>query len=181
MGIIQSFFKLIPPNRWPGLVKETEEICEMLSIESVHNTNLKTSTYRKMVLKACHKMNEQRLRQKADGKEKCGRILGESYGKKSYISSSLIHEVRQMYKTRFGMHPFAGNFSHDRRFARTEWLCRCGNSKEEEGHILSGNCEVYGDIRQKFESNLNDSELVKFFSEVLARREKLEDDEKQAS
>ena len=104
----------------------------------------------------------------------------ESYGKKAYISGSFIHEVRKMYKTRFGMHPFAGNFSHDRRFSRTEWLCRCGHSKEEESHILLGNCEVYGDIRQKFESNLNDSDLVKLFSEVLDRREKLEDDEKQA-
>ena len=56
-------------NLWPGLVKETEEICEQLSIESVHNTNLKSKAYRKKVLKACHKMNEQRLRKKADGKK----------------------------------------------------------------------------------------------------------------
>ena len=146
-------------------------ICEQLSIESVHNTNLKSKAYRKIVLKACHKMN---------GKEKCGRILGESYGKKEYISGSFIHEVQQMYKTRFGMQPFAGNFFHDRCFGGTEWLCRCGNSEEEEGHILSGICEVYGDIRQKFESSLNDFDLVKFFCEVLTRREKLEDDEKQA-
>ena len=115
---------------------------------------------------------------KADGKQKCERIPEETYGKKRYISSSFIHEVRQMYKTRFGMQPFAGNFSHDRRFAQTEWLCRCGISKEEEGHILSGNCEVYGDIRQKFNTSLSDSELVQFFSEVLARREKLEENDK---
>ena len=138
-------------NMWSGLTKETEEIYENLSIESVHNTNLKSKAYRKIVLKACHKLNEQRLRKKADGKQKCERIPEESYGKKRYISSSFIHEVRQMYKTRFGMQPFAGNFSHNRRFARTEWLCRCGISKEEEGHILSGNCEVYGDIQQKFD------------------------------
>lgn len=48
------------------------------------------------------------------------------------------------------MHPFAGNYSQDRRFARSDWLCRCRKSKESQKHILSGECEVYGDIRHNF-------------------------------
>ena len=78
------------------------------------------------------------------------------------------------------MHRFAGNFTHDRSFARTEWLCRCGNSKEEESHLLSGNCEIYGDIRQKYETNIKDDDLVLFFTEVLDRRDQLEEEEKEA-
>ena len=65
-----------------------------------------------------------------------------------------------------------------KRFARTEWLCRCGFAKEEEQHLLSGNCEVYGEIRAGY-SNFNDDEqLVKFFNEVLDMRDKLEEEDK---
>ena len=77
------------------------------------------------------------------------------------------------------MYPFAGNYSRDRRFARTEWLCHCGNAREEESHLISGNCEVYGDIRDKFENLDDDQNLVKFFNEVLARRDVLVDEERE--
>ena len=81
-------------NRWPGLVQETDEICRKLSVENVHETDLSSKAYRQKVLEACHKINEQRLRQQADGKQKCERISDESYGKKNYVKSSFIHEVR---------------------------------------------------------------------------------------
>ena len=48
----------------------------------------------------------------------------------------------------------------------------------EESHLLSGVCEVYGEIKHKY-SNLNDdNQLVDFFNEVLAQRDKLEEEEK---
>ena len=55
-------------NQWPGLIKETDEICRKLSLENVHDT-ISSKVYRKKVLEACHKINEQRLRQLADGKK----------------------------------------------------------------------------------------------------------------
>ena len=131
-------------KKWPGLVEETEMICRELDVQSVHSTKLSTKVYRSKVVIACHKVNEQRLKRQADGKTKCAKIIEEKYGKKKYISESKIHHVREMYKARYGMMPFAGNYRRDRRFARTEWLCRCGESEEEQ-HIMSGNCEVYGE------------------------------------
>ena len=175
--LAKKIYKEQKSNEWPGLVKETNEICIKLFVENVHETKLSSKAYRKKVVEACHKLNEERLRKQAEGKEKCERIAGEKYGKKQYMSSTLIHEVRQMYKTRFGMQRFAGNFSHDRHFARTEWLCGCGTTREEEGHLLSGTCEIYGDMRQKYDTNLNDDDLVKIFNEILTRREKLEEEE----
>ena len=83
-----------------------------------------------------------------------------------------------MYKTRYGMLPFAGNYSKDKRFAHSDWLCKCGEAKEEESHLLSGNCEVYGELRNKYPNLNNDTELVKFFNEVLDRRDRLEEEEK---
>ena len=117
-------------NKWPGLVEETRKICEQLSIEDVHTTKLSKKVYRKLITRACHKVNENRLRNKIQGKQKCDRIEKEKYGKKEYIKSKNIYDARQMYRTRFGMQPFAGNYSHDRRFARTEWLCQCREACE---------------------------------------------------
>ena len=117
-------------------------------------------------------MNEKRLKKQAEGKKKCERINTEKYEKKSYIENGKIHNVRQLFKTRYGLMPFAGNYSRDKRFARTNWLCRCGRAKEEEQHILSGNCEVYGEIRAAYPNFNDDEQLVKFFCEVLAMRDK---------
>ena len=134
--------------------------------------------YRAKVVKACHTVNEQRLKQQAEGKTKCVRISEEKYGKKKYVSESKIHFVREMYKTRYGMMPFAGNYQRDQRFARTEWLCRCGEAKEEERHLMSGNCEVYGDIVSAYTNLEDDNQLVKFFNEILAKRDELEERDK---
>ena len=79
-----------------------------------------------------------------------------------------------MYKTRFGMTSFA----KDKRFVRSEWLCKCGEAKEEESHLMSGLCEVYGEIRRNYSDLNDDKQLVDFFNEVLARRYELEEKEK---
>ena len=42
---------------------------------------------------------------------------------------------------------------------------------------MSGNCEVYGEIRSAY-TNLNDDEqLVRFFNEILAKREEIDEKE----
>ena len=76
--------------------------------------------------------------------------------------------------SQFGMHPFAGNFSHDYRFYRTNWLCRCLEEREDENHLLSGKCNIYGSIREKYDKLDDDESLVKFFNEILEKREELE-------
>ena len=90
---------------------------------------------------------------------------------------SHMAKKRQMYRTRFGMQPFAGNYSHDRRFARSEWLCQCREAREEESHLLSGNCPVYGEIWAKYENLDDDDNLVSFFNEILNLRDELEENE----
>ena len=66
---------------------------------------------------------------------------------------------------------FAGNYSNDRRFAKTGWRCRCGE-REEEVHLAR--CQVYSDITTRYSDLSKDSQLVAFFREVLERRERLE-------
>ena len=76
-----------------------------------------------------------------------------------------------MYRTRVRMQPFAGNYSHDKRFSKSNFLCRCGVSREKESHITSGKCPVYEDLRIKYDNLDSDENLVKFFLEVLERRD----------
>ena len=71
------------------------------------------------------------------------------------------------------MHAFAGNYSKDKRFARSNWLCLCLESIEEESHLKSGECKVYGDLTYKYSDLTCDDNLADLFREVLARREQL--------
>ena len=79
-----------------------------------------------------------------------------------------------MFRTRTSMQKFAGNFSRDRRFEKTGWLCRCGLEREEVAHLTSGTCPTYMDIHEKYEDLSTDENLVRFFGEVLARRDALD-------
>ena len=120
------------------------------------------------VTEACHIKTESRNKSKAEGKIKCTRIFKETYDRKVYIENKQIANARQTFRTRFGLQNVAGNYSKDRRFAQTDWLCRCRKSRENEDHLISGECEVYGSLTQKHD-NLDEVEnLIKFFNKALA-------------
>ena len=101
--------------------------------------------------------------------------------KKEYLAEKSISETRKVYKTRFQMMNFAGNFKNDRKFAKTGWLCLCQKSREDESHILDGSCEIYGEIRKKYGDIDKEEDLVMFFSEVLEARERMEEEERSPS
>ena len=158
---------------WPGLAKECKEICEELKIENINTTTLTKSVYKRLIQSAIKSRDEILLREQAGDKVKCKEIMKEGYGKKAYLDKNKIEDVRFRFKSRVGLLPFAGNFSKDKRFAKSNWLCRCGE-KENESHIKDGICPIYSDIWQNYGGLDNDEDLVKFFSEVLERRSKLE-------
>ena len=106
-------------------------------------------------------------------KGKCERIGDEKYGRKEYFKKKNIFNVRQHFRTKYGLQNFAGNYSNDKRFSRTDWLCKCRESREDEAHLMSGQCKVYGDLTEKY-SDFTDDSLIQFFSEVLARRDRLD-------
>ena len=76
------------------------------------------------------------------------------------------------------MMPFAANFSGSNKYKRTNWLCKCG-VREEESHLVEGRCPVYQDIWEKYNNLEEDTELARFFGEVLARRTTLEEQEEE--
>ena len=80
--------------------------------------------------------------------------------------------------TRVSMQAFAGNYSHDNRFSKTQWKCRCDTSIENEAHLIEGFCPVYGIVREKYDNLENDENLIKMFNEILSMRENLEEEER---
>ena len=109
--------------------------------------------------------------------------MKEDYGRKDYINEMKIEDVRFMFKGRVGLLPFAGNYMNDKKFARSNWLCRCGE-KEKEAHITLGSCPIYDDIWENRGDLENNDDLVKFFSAVLERRDlldRLDEEERDAS
>ena len=101
--------------------------------------------------------------------------------KKNYLKDKNIVASRNHYRARYRMTNFAGNFSKDKRFAKSNWLCECTSSSETEAHILEGKCEAYSQIRQKYRDLTSDEDLVSYFSEVLEERERLQDEERSLS
>jgi hypothetical protein len=170
-------------NGWPGLAREVARICEELGIENINEEVTKKEddrVCRKYLTEKCKELDETRLRKLAAGKHKCERIMQGVYGKKPYMGSQTIANVRKFFYTRVKMQPFGGNYSKDKRFSKTEWMCRCAENKEEESHLMTGDCPVYGDLKEKYGDLNSDENLVGFFADILARRERLEDEEREA-
>ena len=53
-------------------------------------------------------------------------------------------------------------------------MCKCKTAREEQGHLMSGQCPVYGDLTHKFSDLTDIDSLVQFFKEVLDRRDELD-------
>ena len=155
---------------WPGLAKETKNICEVLGVEDVNTTQMNKNEYKKSVNGALKIKDEEYLRKEAESKRKCEKIMMENYGKKEYIGKRKVGEVRNIFKARVGMTEFADNFGKDKRFLRTKWMCRCGDERESENHIMK-ECPIYEDIRMQYEDLKDDMQLAHFFTKVLERRD----------
>ena len=162
---------------WPGLAAETAQICRDLDIEDVNSTNMSKKDFKMRAIEALKESDEKNLRLLAKKSEKCDRIMADNYGRKEYFKNQNIHQTRKYFRTRVSMDRFAGNYSHDRSFARTGWMCHCGLEREEVSHLTSGTCPTYKDIFEKFDNLSSDENLVKYFGEVLARRDALEQED----
>ena len=98
------------------------------------------------------------------------------------MQDQTISHCRSWFCTRYGLQDFASNYFHSKKFSKTDWMCRCKKEVEEEGHIVSGQCEVYGDLRSQFGNLQEDKNLINYFQAVLDRRDSLkEEDRRQQS
>ena len=106
-----------------AVVQKEVESCNINEpITAILSSNMDKNTYRILVVKACHVLNEARIL-KAASDTKCSRIREEQYGRKSYILTQNIKQCRSWFRTRFGLTDFAGNYSHSRKYFKTNWMC----------------------------------------------------------
>ena len=106
----------------------------------MNTTKLSKTVFRKTVTVAYHQKNEERLLEEMRGNTKCEKILSDGYGRKQYFEKKLPEQVCQYFATRMSMLAIAGNFSHGRRFARTDWLCRCGQRRSRNTSSATARC-----------------------------------------
>ena len=57
-------------------------------------------------------------------------------------------------------------------------MCQCLRTVEKEGHIVSGQCEVYGNLRSQLGDLQEDKNLVQYFQAVLNRRDILQEEDR---
>ena len=168
---------------WPGLAREAREISRKLVVDDPNTTDMSKQQYRAEITKACHQFQEGQLKEKMRNKKgqimkKCQNISQDFYGRKLYFDNKVPSQVRSYFATRVGMLPLAGDFRQDRRFARTGWLCRCGEEREEERH-LTDSCTLYKDIRQQYSNLKDDDQLVDFFQKMLDSRDQIDQQEQE--
>ena len=163
-------------HNWPGLNKETEEICKRLDIEDVNETNLSVKDFKVILATAIAKEDEDQHVKQSNNKNKCAHIMKSKHGKQGYIENKTLKEAREVFVTRTRMQPFAGNFMKDKRFLKTNCKCRCLTENEDESHLRDGKCPCYKDIRDKYDNLEDDETLVCFFREILARREAIDEE-----
>ena len=73
--LARQVYEVQKNRHWSGLAKETAKICALLQIEDCNVTLIPKKYYWAIVTRACHYLNEERLRKMAENKEKCVRIL----------------------------------------------------------------------------------------------------------
>ena len=67
-----------------------------------------------------------------------------------------------------------GNYLHSKKYAATNYLCRCNKARGDESHLTSGDCKVFGDLLDMFGDLSNDENLIKFFGKVLSWRDEID-------
>ena len=157
-------------NNWPGLVKETEELCEKLKLEDVNETDVPKKAYARMVDEACKEMEDAMMKNDTSEMEKMRRVRADDWGLKEYVKTGTLHSVRSTWEVRCYMLHVAGNYSHHRKFEATGWRCQgCSlQVREDQDHLTQ--CQGYSDLIQG--RNLDDDkQLVDFYRLVMARRE----------
>ena len=83
--------------------------------------------------------------------------------KKDYINNITIEEERGCLRTWLGLQHLVLNYSHNRKCEKCDWLFRCKIAKEDKGHIMLGNCDVYSDLRSQVGDLGEDQNLIEFF------------------
>ena len=101
------------------------------------------------------------------------KVMNEDCKIKDYMKRKSIQDVRDILAERLSMLPLAANFGKDKRFMKYEWKCiGCVSDVPEDQAHIATSCPGYSDLREKY--NLSTDGLLRFYREVLSRRDEKE-------
>ena len=161
-------------NDWPGLVKEVEQFCQVLCIESAVSTKQEKANYCKEVKEACRAKDEVDIKKAMQKMDKMTILKNEDCKEKDYLKLKSINRVRDIFATRTMMLKFAGNYLHDNRYMKSSWLCEACDLMVVEDQCHITRCKGYEDLKVDKDIEYSNDDLVTFYQEVLTRREDLD-------
>ena len=154
-------------NKWPGLARECELICQELNIPNI----TKQCISKPEIIDAIKKEMKKELIGKMKNMSKLKDKTGESFERKQYLENKVILEARTMFRFRTGMYQCKMNFRNVQAFKEDMWRCdSCQSQIDTQSHVLF--CPAYQQLRAGKDIQ-NDEDLTKYLVKVLKIREKL--------
>ena len=159
-------------NKWPGLVKEVAELCEMLKVKDPRDTDLGKKAYNEEVKKACRWRDEAMMKEEMEKMKdkKMKTMYNQNLELKQYVKSGTLYSARKTWEVRSYMLDVAGNYAGLKKYEN--WECQACTQKvrEDQDHLTK--CAGYEDLRADADLG-NEPELVEFFARVMDRRKEM--------
>ena len=158
---------------WPGLAKESAEICQFLEMEDITDGMVAKNLWKRKVKQKTREKCEEEMKMEMKEKTKQKKMAEEEFGMKDYIRRETVEDVRTIFRVRSGMVDVKMNFMNDPKYSSEIW--RCDSCKtgaiESQSHVL--HCQAYKKLREGKDLN-NDKDVADYFRGVLLIRSKLD-------
>ena len=157
---------------YPGLVKEYKSLCDELQLP--HPATMSALSWKRKVKHAVMNANRsylldqiERNYQKLDYE-----TLKQEFELKEYVKNLCMHGGRMKFRIRAKMvKNVKFNFSSDPVYSSQLWHCTHCDMMDSQSHITK--CESYKYLREGKDLS-SDKDLVKYFSDVISLREKID-------
>ena len=157
---------------FPGLAREVTDICLELGVDDANTTMAGKAEYRKLLSEACINADTTELKAEMDKLKKCAKIKLEDCRLKPYLTRKVLRDVRDIFRERNFLLPFAGNYPNSKHFKSVTCPACDSSEREDQSHILI--CDGYTDIRKEYNME-DDDDLLQFYRRVLERRDEMFD------
>ena len=153
----------------PGLVQDCNDYLSSLNITSDPSSFTKYQ-WKKTIKDRLHSKNKSDLINPINSYKKLDKqkLLEESYGRKSYISTMTLKQSRTFFSARSMMlSTVQTNFKNDPLFAANNYRCECGD-EDNQNNLLT--CPIYEHLREGLDLVNSDIDLVTYYQLVIKER-----------
>ena len=125
-----------------------------------------------MIEQACYDKDERELKEKLGSK--CSNMSEDAFKVHDYMKVNALSDIRELFRIKTRMNKLRANFPSDPKCrAEGGMVCLgCGANMESNSHVTE--CAAYAADLLVGRDLDDDGDLVKFFRDVMARREEIE-------